>query len=394
MAIKNRWIILVACVVVNLCFGAGYAWSVFQRPLMKNFNWSIGQASLAFSISFAMVPIAMIIFGPRQDKEGPRKITFIGGLLFGLGMILTGFVNNIILLYLTYGLILGFGIGMGYGCTTATTVKWFPDRKGFAGGLIAAGFGLGAVILAPIAANMIDSLGVLMTFRVLSFILLIIICAMSLLISAPEKLSLNNSVSEVDATSKQMMKMPHFCILWLTYIFACLSDMMIIGHASPIANEYLELSKQIATLTVSLLALANTGGRIFWGFISDRVGRYYAAMMMFVVSILGLLLLIFKDIGVVSVSGIILIGLCFGGFFGIYPGITVENWGPKNAGSNYGFMFSAYGIAAIFGPGLAASIKQSQGGNYSMAFIVSLVLCLFGILLVLIFRGYKKKVKF
>lgn len=385
-ATKNRWVILAACIVINLCLGAGYAWSVFQGPLMELFGWTTAQASLAFSLSFAMVPVAMIIFGPRQDKDGPKKITFAGGVLFGAGMILTGFVKNLPMLYATYGLILGFGIGMAYGCTTATTVKWFPDKKGLAGGLTAAGFGSGAVLLAPIAVSFIDKFGVLRAFRILGTILLALILVSALFISAPSVQGTTVTSGEGDFRPREMIGTGKFKVLWLVYIFGCFSGMMIIGHAANIADSYLGLGKELATLTVSLLALANTGGRVIWGTVSDKVGRYNTVIAMFAVSILGLGILLLKGLGVISISGILFIGACFGGFLGIYPGITAENWGSRYSGSNYGYMFTAYGLASIFGPRTAGVLAQSRGGDYSMAFLVAIVMSALGLLLMVMFR--------
>ena len=392
MKTKNRWLILAACVLINLGLGAGYAWSVFQGPLMEEFGWTTSQASLAFSISFAMVPIAMIIFGPRQDKEGPRKITFMGGLMFGIGMILTGFTKSLIMLYITYGLILGFGIGMAYGCTTATTVKWFPDKKGLAGGLTAAGFGSGAVLLAPIAVALIDKFGVLLAFRFLGIGLLTLICLASLVISAPKTVASAASVEDTgDLKPKEMMKTKAFKLLWVIYIFGCLGGLMIIGHAANIVDKYLGFGREVATLTVSLLALANTGGRIVWGSVSDKVGRYKTVMAMFIVSGLGLLLLIMKSLGMISIGGILLIALCFGGFLGIYPGITAENFGSKYNGSNYGYMFTAYGLASIFGPRMAAVLTEARGGDYSLAFTISIGLSVVGLVLMYLYMKSTEK---
>lgn len=388
---KNRWFILAACIIINLCLGAGYAWSVFQAPLIELFGWTTAQASLAFSISFAMVPIGMMIFGPMQDKKGPKWITFGGGLLFGIGMILTSFTKNLTTLYISYGLILGFGIGMAYGCTTSTTVKWFPDKKGLAGGLTAAGFGSGAVIFAPLAVKLIQQHGVLLTFRYLGIGLLIAICASALVLSAPEKKAAAVTIASDDLNKKpgQMIRTSTFWSLWLVYVFGCISGLMIIGHASPIAREFLGVDLETATLVVSIVAISNTLGRIFWGFVSDKAGRYASVALMFITSCAGLLLLSFKLGTGLGVFGIVLIALCFGGFLGTFPGITAENWGPMFNGSNYGVMFTAYGLAAIVGPRLAALIKQSSGGDYTRAFIISVAMNVIGILLILILQ--KKK---
>lgn len=389
---RNRWLILLACVVINLSLGAGYAWSVFQTPLMELFSWSTSQASLAFSISFAMVPIGMMVFGPLQDKYGPKWITFFGGLLFGTGMILTSVISSLPMLYVTYGLILGFGIGVAYGCTTATTVKWFPDKKGLAGGLTAAGFGSGALVFAPLARTLITNVGVQMTFRYMGIGLLLLICLASLFLSAPPKLaSAGAQASQLDKKPKEMMASPNFWFLWLIYIFGCIAGLMMIGHASMIAQEHLNYAVGVATVIVMIVSLANTFGRIIWGTVSDKVGRYSTVSLMFITSAIGLLLLFLNLNPLLGVVGIVLVALSFGGFLGIFPGITADNWGALNNGSNYGVMFTAYGVASVAGPMMAATLKESSGGSYTMPFIISMALSILGFILINIVISRSKK---
>lgn len=387
----NRWLILFACVMINLALGAGYAWSVFQNPLTDLFGRTAAEASLAFSICFAMTPISMIVFGPVQDKYGPKWVIFLGGLLFGLGMILTSRVNSLSMLYISYGVILGFGNGAAYGCTTSTTLKWFPDKKGLAGGLSAAGFGFGPIIFAPLAVKLIETNGVLYAFRTLGIANLIVVCGFALLVTAPKKLESDTKIANDDKKPSQIMKTPIFWLLWVSYIFGCISGLMIIGHASPIAQEHLGFTLARATMIVSVVAISNTVGRLFWGMVSDKVGRYNAVMLMFITTFIGLLLLGLNFSAPLAVLGIMLIALCFGGLLGTFPGITADNWGPTYNGSNYGFMFTAYGIAAVIGPRLAAVTKESSGGSYSLAFLVTGILSIIGLLLILVIKKMSKK---
>ena len=286
---KNRWLILIAAIITNLALGAGYAWSVFQTALLEtNTDWTLSETSLAFSISFAMVPVGMIICGPIVDKHGGKKVVLAAGLLFGLGMFLTGFANSIIMLYLTYGVILGLGIGAGYGTATALTVKWFPDKKGLAGGLTAAGFGSGAILLAPIATNMIESVGVNDTFKILGGILLVVICASSFVMENPPVQEKAVGVTtDKDKNYKEMLRESNFWILWAVYTFAATSGLMVIGHAANLASYY---SLGAGAVIVMIVGLANTLGRIFWGSVSDKMGRYKTVMIMFIVSGTGLIL--------------------------------------------------------------------------------------------------------
>lgn len=380
---KNRWFILVASIITNLALGAGYAWSVFQTALLEvNTGWTLSETSLAFSISFAMVPVGMIICGPIVDKHGGKKVVLVAGILFGLGMFLTGFASSIIMLYLTYGIILGLGIGAGYGTATALTVKWFPDKKGLAGGLTAAGFGSGAIILAPIATRMIESVGVNTTFKILGIVLLVVICGASFMMeNPPVNVPLAGEATQTGKNYKEMLKEPNFWILWAVYAFAATSGMMVIGHAANLASYY---SLGAGAVIVMVVGLANTLGRIFWGSVSDKLGRYKTVMMMFVVSGTGLMLLNFTTtLGkFAGILGLIFIALSFGGFLGSFPGITAENWGASKSASNYGWMFTAYGIAAIFGPSLASSIRESTG-SYSMALVISAGMAVIGAIMIL-----------
>lgn len=380
---KNRWFILAASIITNLALGAGYAWSVFQTALLEvNTGWTLTETSLAFSISFAMVPVGMIICGPIVDKHGGKKVVLVAGILFGLGMFLTGFASSIIMLYLTYGIILGLGIGAGYGTATALTVKWFPDKKGLAGGLTAAGFGSGAIILAPIATRMIESVGVNTTFKILGIVLLVVICGASFMMeNPPVNVPLVGEATQTGKNYKEMLKEPNFWILWAVYAFAATSGMMVIGHAANLASYY---SLGAGAVIVMVVGLANTLGRIFWGSVSDKLGRYKTVMMMFVVSGTGLMLLNFTTtLGkFAGILGLIFIALSFGGFLGSFPGITAENWGASKSASNYGWMFTAYGIAAIFGPSLASSIRESTG-SYSMALVISAGMAVIGAIMIL-----------
>jgi len=397
----NRWIVLLASIIMNLCIGSAYAWSVFQKPLIEMFGWQTSQASLAFTINLCLVPFAMIVAGKIQDKSGPGKVTLVGGLIFGVGIILSGFTSSLTVLYLTYGVLGGLGIGTVYACTIGNTVKWFPDKRGLAGGLVAAGFGSGAVLFAPLAVSLINKYGVLSTFRVLGFVFMIGIVLCSFAIKAPKegfipkgwtpKLAGPVVTVTIDKTPGEMVKDAKFYVLWVMYTIGCVSGLMIIGHASPIAQEKIGLSPQVAAVAVSILAFANTGGRIFWGSVSDKIGRYNAILCMYILSS-GMLILLSgaKSFGVfiVAVSGI---ALSFGGFMGIFPSVTADNFGSKNIGVNYGVMFTAFGLAAFVGPRLAAMVKQSSGGEYGRAFLIVAIMNIVGIVCTVIIKSLLKK---
>ncbi|MGH4051601.1 MAG: L-lactate MFS transporter [Clostridium sp.] len=399
----NRWIVLIASIFMNLCIGSAYAWSVFQKPLIEMFGWQTTQASLTFTINLCLVPFAMIVAGRIQDKRGPKKVTLVGGLIFGAGVILSGFTSSLTVLYLTYGVLGGLGIGTVYGCTIANTVKWFPDKRGLAGGLVAAGFGSGAVLFAPLSVSLIENFGVLSTFKILGFVFMLCIVACSFAMKAPEagwkpegwvpKVLSPTAIATVtvDMTPGQMVKDVKFYVLWIMYTIGCISGLMIIGHASPIAQEKIGLTPQVAAVIVSVLAFANSGGRIFWGSVSDKIGRYNAILGMYILSS-GMLILLSgaKTTGVfvVAVCGI---ALSFGGFLGIFPSVTADNFGSKNIGVNYGVMFTAFGLAAFVGPRLAAMVKEASGGEYGTAFLIVAIMNIAGIIFTFVIKKLLKK---
>ncbi|MCG8538409.1 MAG: OFA family MFS transporter [Clostridia bacterium] len=398
----NRWIILAASIIINLCIGSAYAWSVFQTPLINIFGWSTAQTSLAFTLNLALLPIAMIFAGRIQDQKGPKVVALVGGLIFGLGIILTGFTSSLTILYLTYGVLGGIGIGTVYACTVANTVKWFPDKRGLAGGLTAAGFGSGAVVFAPLAVSFINNYGVLTSFKILGSIFMVGICICSLLLKSPaqdwklegwEPKTNTSSAVNKDKTAKEMIRSSNFYILWGMYTIGCISGLMIIAHASPIGQEVIGLTPEVAAAAVSFLGLSNTIGRIFWGAISDKIGRYNTLIAMYIVS--ASLLIVLSNAGnfLMFLVGICGIALSFGGFLGIFPSITADNFGAKNLGINYGVLFTAFGVAAVLGPRIAALVKQSSGGDYTRAFIIASVMNIAGIILTVVMKIKSKKVE-
>ena len=377
----NRWLVLLSAIVINICVGSAYAWSVYQKPLIELFGWPTSEASLAFTISLCVLPVAMVIAGKIQDQKGPGKVIFTGGTIFGLGMIGAGFTNSLSVLYCTYGVLGGFGIGAVYACTIANTVKFFPDKRGLASGLVVAGFGCGAVVVAPVSSALIEAYGILSTFKILGVTYLITISVCVLFVrTAPAEyrppgwippVQANTAVVGVDKNWRQMLADPSFYILWLIFTLGATCGLMIIGHASPIGQEMIQLSPKNAAMVVSVLALANMAGRIFWGIVSDYVGRYRAMTIILLLSSLMLCTLSTVSSLWPFLAVIVVIGLCFGGVTGTFPSITADAFGAKNLGMNYGVISTGYGVAAFVGPRLASYFKGMTQGDYTQAFYIA-----------------------
>ncbi|HBC91519.1 MAG TPA: MFS transporter [Pelotomaculum sp.] len=406
---SKRWLVLIASVLINLCIGSGYAWSVFAKPMVAHLSSVTGvavtaaAATLAFTISNLFGPVTMIIGGSVQDKFGPRWVIFVGAFIFGGGVFLTGFTTSTTWLYLSYGTLMGLGMGLIYSCTIANTVKFFPDKRGLVAGLATAGYGTGSIVVPPLANSMINSMGIMATFRTLGIAYFIIIAVGSFFVMTappgykpegwtPPAPSAGSAVSGVDKTWKQMLSDPIFYVLLLMIMIGAFSGLMIISQASAIAQETTKVTAAVAAVAVSMIALANTGGRLFWGWVSDVIGRYNALTIMYIISAVSVFALTATPSYSLFVVEAMFIALCFGGIMGIFPALTADMFGPKNNGVNYGIMFSGFAIAAYLGPMTAASVRASSGG-YVTAFIVAAVISIVGILLTQVVRSKSKKMQ-
>ncbi|ERK28554.1 L-lactate MFS transporter [Clostridium intestinale] len=396
----NRNLVLLASVMVNLCVGAVYAFSVLAGPLGEKFGWSKAVVMTAFTINAAISPIPMILGGKLLDR-GLAKLSIIGGgALFGLGFMLTGFVKEPIHLYLAYGVLGGLGQGIAYSGTIGNTVKLFPDKKGLATGIVTAGFGGATILAAPIANNLIQNSGVLSTFKIMGIAYMVITIVFGLLITAapagykpegwnPPTISSANG-SNVNVNWIDMIKTSKFYIIASMFTIGALSGMMITSNASIIGQTMFGLSAAIAALYVSLYSFSNCMGRIFWGAVSDKLGRYNALICIYTVVAAMLLVLATTHSVVGFAIGLIGIGLCFGGTLGIFPSIVAEKFGMKYYGVNYGITFIGYSAAAFFGPKIAVQVAGANNGSFTNAFYIALVLSLVGIALTTLFIRIEK----
>lgn len=405
---KKRWIILIASCFINLCIGSIYAWSVFAAPMAEylssvtGLTLTPGSLAIAFTITNSVGPITMITGGRINDKFGPKKVIFVGGLLFGGGMILSGFAQSVGFLVLTYGIITGLGTGMVYGCTISNSVKFFPDKRGLVGGITTAAYGLSSVIIPPIANALITKTGVTAAFKIIGIGFLIIVCVSSFFIDkcpagfVPE--GWTPSTSNVSTTNKNdkdwkgMLTSPIFYVMIILLMCGAFYGLMCTSQASPLAQKMIGMSAAAATTVVSVLALFNTAGRIVAGYISDKIGRINTLASAFVLSIVGLALLYVSGEGdvVTFYIGISIIGLCFGSLMGVFPGFTADQFGVKNNSVNYGIMFIGFAVAGYFGPTIMNNVYNADG-SYQRAFIIAGALGIAGLVMSFVYRIVKKK---
>jgi OFA family oxalate/formate antiporter-like MFS transporter len=370
MTTQNRWLLAAAGVLMQIAFGAVYAWSVFRIPLSHAYGWTIAEVTAAFEIAIFVVGFAAFGGGLWMKRSGPRPVALVSALLYGVGTMLTGTAHSLTTLYLMYGVIAGAGLGVGYIVPIATLVKWFPDKRGMITGLAVAGFGAGALVTAPVANSLIASVGVGRTFEVLGLAYLIVVFACALAMQNPPEgytpAGYNPAVSQRgrsirDFTLRQALGTWQWYALWLTLFLNTTAGIAIISQASPMAQEISGVSAATAAGMVGLISIANGSGRFLWAWFSDAVGRRTVFLMMFVLQAVAFLLLSqVHHFGVLSLLAFVIL-LCYGGGFGTMPAFASDYFGAAQIGSIYGLMLTAWGFAAVFGPSLVAGIRQATG---------------------------------
>ena len=376
MRTNNRWVIAIAGVFFQIALGAVYAWSVFRVPLTKQFGWSISEVTLTFTISIFVLGCAAFFGGLWLNRKGPRIVALTGGALYGLGVFLASFSHSLWWLYFSYGLIGGIGLGFGYIVPVAVLVKWFPDRRGLITGIAVGGFGAGALITAPVATRLIQSVGVLSTFAYLGIAYLIVtIISGSFMQNPPDGWKPEGWSPTARETSEraghdfvlsEALKTWQWWALWLLLFLNTCAGISVISQEAPIFQELTKVSAVVAGGMVGVVSLGNAVGRVFWAWFSDLITRRATFFVMFLLQVL--LFWFLPSVASASLMTIVtfVVLMCYGGGFGTMPAFTADYFGPKNVGPIYGLMLTAWGFASAFGPLFIARMRETTG-SYSGA---------------------------
>ncbi|MEA4932228.1 MAG: OFA family MFS transporter [Lawsonibacter sp.] len=403
---RQRWLILIVNCLINMCIGAIYTWSVFSPALADHLNklngstLNAGSLSLAFTVCNLVGPITMISGGFINDRVGPRGVVFLGGLMFGGGLLICSIATSVSMVMLGFGLVCGLAMGLVYSCTVNNSVKFFPDHRGFIGGLVTATYGISSVLIPPIATRLIENDGVDSTLRFFGLIFLTIICGGSFCVRrcppgfVPDgwdpSVQNKEAPKMADQEWNEMLCNPIFYVMLFMLTCGAFSGLMVISQASSIAQFMVGMTPGTAAVIVSALALFNGSGRVLSGWVSDRLGCIRTLQAIFLFSILGLALLLVAHSGTTGVflTGIAFIGFCFGSFMGIFPGFTAEQFGSRNNSVNYGIMFIGFALAGFFGP-MSMSFLCQHNGNYLTSFRLGIVLCVIGFMLTFVYLFFK-----
>ncbi len=410
--VGNRWLVVVGAILIQLCLGAIYAWSVFT-PKLTAADWTKEQTQWVFATGLAFFAIVMVIAGRLMPKVGPRALAWAGGIVLGLGYLLAGLTGGTSFwpTLLLIGVAGGSGIGLGYVVPIAVGMRWFPDKKGLITGLAVAGFGFGATLWVKLAGSwghMLDNLGLGTTFIVygIAFAVLVFIGGTWMKFPPdgwvpkgyrpPEVAKGSAPAGSVDYKSGQMLSTLQYYLILFTFVFSAGAGLMSIGLMKLFPMQALmdggmdemAASAVAGTAMAVFFSLANGIGRIAWGTLSDKLGAKTSIVIMTATQ--GVLVILFQFMAGTTgllYLGATLIGFNFGGNFSLFPVITAGTFGAKNIGQNYGWVFLAYGIGGIVGPILGGRLGDM--GNFPLAFTICGVGCLLAAVLISMVRPAK-----
>lgn len=404
MGSVNRWRVAAAGVVMQVVLGAVYAWSVFRNPLAALYGWSAAEITLTFTISIFVLGFSAFPGGLWMNRRGPRVVAVTGGALYGLGVTLASLTDGRLWwLYLTYGVIGGVGLGLGYIVPVAVLVKWFPDRRGLITGIAVGGFGAGALVTAPLATRLIASIGVLQTFRVLGLVSLVVAVAAGLMMRNPpdgwrpagweppraSPQAPTPSTPGVDYELAGALRSGRWWALWLVLFLNITAGISLISQEAPIFQEFGGLTAATAAGMVGIASLGNALGRVGWAWLSDVFGRrlIFVAIFLLQAALFWLLPSATTPTALTVLAFVIL--TCYGGGFGTMPATVADTFGPRNVGQIYGLMLTAWGLASAFGPLLIASMRESSGSYASALQAIAALMVASSLLPLVVLRGNK-----
>lgn len=388
---RKRWGYVLIGIIVMMCLGTVYSYSVFRVPVEKAYNAGATMSGMPYMTALASYALFMYLAGKYLDKYNPRHIIALGGLLVSLGWVLSAYTTSIYMLTVTYGLISGAGVGIVYGVPLAVAARWFPDKKGLAVGMILIGFGISPLITAPLARTLVEQYGVMNAFRTLGIGFGVIIPLLSFMFRYPSdgelaKLSkakyTKTNINELDTSS--MKKSGNFRGLYLNFLIGTTVGLMLIGLTGSVGTELIGLTSREVSLLMALFAVFNGMGRPVFGWVTDKLTSKKSMLISYGLILSSAVLMLFAHEGDVLIYSISFSVFWFnlGGWLAIAPASTLALFGTKHYSQNYGLVFTAYGIGAIAGvatSGMLIDLHQ----NYHYVFYFVILLCVAGVLMAL-----------
>ncbi|MDB9312911.1 OFA family MFS transporter [Spirulina sp. CS-785/01] len=384
---QGRWLLIPLGMTILLCLGTVYSWSIFRNPLETQLGLTATESLLPYTVALFCYALLMPIAGFYIPRVGTRVMTAIGGVVVGLGYILSNFAGNIMTMTLSYGMIAGIGVGITYGVPMVVVARWFPDKKGLTVGLTLVGFGLSPLITAPLAKSLIDAYGVQSSLFILGIAFILIILAIATTMKLPpkewqpsQKRTTTTAIPATTTYPTNLLKSPSFYGLWICYTIGTFVGLSAIGISSPVGQEIIEIDPGVAARSVALFALFNGGSRPLFGWLADRFKPRYVVIGAYTLILIACILMVNAGEGQVA-TYLIAFGLfwfCLGGWLAIAPTLTLQLFNPEDYAQNYGIVFTAYGVGALLGT-LVAGQMRDWFGSYTYAFYPMAGLAIIGI---------------
>jgi OFA family oxalate/formate antiporter-like MFS transporter len=389
----SRWVRLSAAVVAMMMIAnLQYAWTLFVEPIRTATHWKLSDVQWGFTLFIAFETWAMPCSGWLIDRLGPRVFLSFAGVLCGAGWAVIGHASTLTEMYVYYSMA-GLGAALVYCGSTGIGLKWFPDKRGLAAGLISAGFGSGAALFVGPIAHLLRTQDYRAAFLYTGIAqgILIVIAAQFLVNPARTMVAAVQPRSSVrvhgeDFNSLQMLATPHFYMMFAMALMMGIGGLMVTAQVGPMSRT-LHFAAGVLTLSVLVNPLANGAGRIFWGTISDLIGREHTMTVAFLIHSMILLSVVMlgKQSPALFIVTIALVFFTWGEVYSLFPSACADFFGARNASSNYSFLYSAKGVASIMGGGLAAKLFEKTG-SWDYGFYACAILALVSSLLALALR--------
>jgi OFA family oxalate/formate antiporter-like MFS transporter len=390
--ITNKWIVVIGAISVQLAIGAMYAWSLFNNPISEAFGWDLLEVVLTYSIALATFSLTTILSGRLQLKIGPRYTALIGGVLYSSGILLSSLATSPFMLYITYGVMAGAGVGFVYVNPLATLVKWFPNNKGTVTGVATAAFAFGAVIFKEVIFRLLDvevytPEVISSTFLTLGIVYTVLTIGGALLLDVPKDFIPVTKKVQFEAKSlktREMLKTSNFYKLLFSDLLALMPGLLVIGMAKDIGidPDFLGIDKVLAATVVTIIALFNGAGRLTSGALADKLGALNIYRVMYLVTIISLAVLAFVPMSFpVFLIAVIGIGVGYGSFLSLVPTIVGQLFGGKYFSANYALIFQAYGVAALLGPAIRGSVA-----TFNQTFMIAMATAIAGLMVAMFIK--------
>jgi MFS transporter, OFA family, oxalate/formate antiporter len=406
-----RWVPVISSIAVQMCLGTAYIWSVFQSYLIISsstpkalFNWPATHGTLAYALLLGVMTFGSTVGGRIQDRlKNPKYVIIAAGIFLGIGFFLAQYTTETTpwILWMTYGVLGGFGMGMAYTTTIATCQKWFPDKRGLVTGIIVSALGFGGLVFTPLAEALIKRNGgndVLSTFAIFGVLFVIVTILGSFFIKNPPEgfkpegwtsPAPKDGIVSQNFTPMEVLKMPQFYMVAFAFMCATAAGSMMIPMAKILGLQPDSgLTKEAAIAGVMIITGCNSFGRLFWGWVSDKLGRKNTLLLLLVITAASIICVPFVKAYLMLVI-IAIIGFSYGGYLGVFPALSADFWGIKNAAQNYGMVLLGFGVGAVASSYTIAYFSATKA--FSTAFLIAGIAAVVGFAIISMLKPPKMK---